>query len=150
GGGGGGGGGVLRNSLGIPQGAFTADYGGCTITRSELRAATHNLHLAWNLGFKRVNLQVDSAVVISLITSTSETDLQHKAGVEKLQGVIDRDWRVHVSHTYGEENRVADILTHHGHSLPFRVHSICAFSSTIINYIKVDMIGVSFPKSIAS
>ncbi|CAN0840537.1 hypothetical protein LINGRAHAP2_LOCUS2849, partial [Linum grandiflorum] len=40
------GGGILRSSLGIVQGAFVANYGVCTITRAELLAVTHDLHLA--------------------------------------------------------------------------------------------------------
>ncbi|CAN0926475.1 hypothetical protein LINGRAHAP2_LOCUS35366 [Linum grandiflorum] len=55
---------------------------------------------------------------------------------------------VHVSHTYREGNRVADLLAHQGHSLSFGLHLITCFSSDIIDCLKAYSIGVSFPRSI--
>ncbi|CAN0876805.1 hypothetical protein LINGRAHAP2_LOCUS11507, partial [Linum grandiflorum] len=55
---------------------------------------------------------------------------------------------VYVTHTYREGNRVADLLAHHGHSLSFGFHPIMSFSSSIIDCINADMIGVSFPRFI--
>ncbi|CAN0877469.1 Putative ribonuclease H protein At1g65750 [Linum grandiflorum] len=142
------GGGILQNSRGICQAAFAANYGICTITRAELRAALTGLHLAWDLGYRKVDLQVDSMTVVSLLQSQGETDHRHQACVQDLRQILDRNWIVHVTHTYREGNRVADLLAHHGHSLPFGVHSISSFSPALIDCIKADMIGVSFSRSI--
>ncbi|CAN0878496.1 Putative ribonuclease H protein At1g65750 [Linum grandiflorum] len=64
------GGGILSNPNGIPLRAFAANYGICTITRAELRAALYGIQIAWEQDYKKVNLQIDSAAVISLIYST--------------------------------------------------------------------------------
>ncbi|CAN0896833.1 hypothetical protein LINGRAHAP2_LOCUS18732 [Linum grandiflorum] len=61
---------------------------------------------------------------------------------------MDRNWTVHVTHTYREGNRVADLLAHQGYSLLFGIHLITCFSSDIIGYVKADIIGVSFSRSI--
>ncbi|CAN0859270.1 hypothetical protein LINGRAHAP2_LOCUS7622 [Linum grandiflorum] len=42
--------GILRNSGGISQIAFAANYGICMITCAELRAALYEFRLAWDLG----------------------------------------------------------------------------------------------------
>ncbi|CAN1794470.1 hypothetical protein LINPERHAP1_LOCUS20309 [Linum perenne] len=36
----------------------------CSITRAELRVAAHGLQLAWNKGYKRVIVQLDSITAI--------------------------------------------------------------------------------------
>ncbi|CAN0925767.1 Putative ribonuclease H protein At1g65750, partial [Linum grandiflorum] len=142
------GGGILRNSSGIFQGAFAANYGNCTITRAELRAVWYDLQLAWDMGYTNVNLQVDSEVVVSLIQSTGVTDLRHQTCIEGLRNVLGRDWMVKITHTYREGNRVADFLAHRGHSLPYVTHLIDNLSLEVTDCIRADMIGICFLRSI--
>ncbi|CAN0852590.1 Putative ribonuclease H protein At1g65750, partial [Linum grandiflorum] len=107
----------------------------------------HGLRLAWDRGYRKVNLQVDLAAVVSLIQNTGPRDLQHQACVDDILKLLARNWMVSVTHTYREGNRVADLLAHHGHSLSFEVHSITSFSSEVIHCIQADIIGISFPRS---
>ncbi|CAN0909271.1 hypothetical protein LINGRAHAP2_LOCUS25702 [Linum grandiflorum] len=74
------------------------------------------------MGFISVNLQIDFAVVVSYLQSISEGDLRHQSCIENIKQLLARDWRVVVSHAYREENRVADLLAHHGHFLSFGMH----------------------------
>ncbi|CAN0905907.1 Putative ribonuclease H protein At1g65750 [Linum grandiflorum] len=142
------GGGILRDRMGISKAAFAVNFGSCSITSAELRAALHGLRLAWEMGYRRVSLQVDSLVVLSYLQNTDVADLRHKSCVEDLKELLRRNWTVYVSHTYREGNRVADLLAHQGHSLPLGMHPILLFSTCDIDCIKTDMIGVSFPRSI--
>ncbi|CAN1222454.1 Putative ribonuclease H protein At1g65750 [Linum grandiflorum] len=57
------GGGILRNPPGTCRNAFASNFGVCTITRAELCATIHGLRIAWDNGYIKVNLHVDSAVV---------------------------------------------------------------------------------------
>ncbi|CAN0922359.1 Putative ribonuclease H protein At1g65750 [Linum grandiflorum] len=139
---------ILRNSLGICLAAFAANFGICTITRAELQAAIHGLHIAWELGYRKVNLQINSAAIISLLRNTSRDDMRHRACLEEFRELINRDWIVRITHTYREGNQVANRLAHRGHALPFGMHPVVDFSSEIIDCIKTDMIGISFPRSI--
>ncbi|CAN0855600.1 hypothetical protein LINGRAHAP2_LOCUS6268, partial [Linum grandiflorum] len=50
--------------------AFAANLGRCTITRAEIRSAIFGLRVACELGFRNVELQLDSTTSISAITST--------------------------------------------------------------------------------
>ncbi|CAN0838844.1 Putative ribonuclease H protein At1g65750, partial [Linum grandiflorum] len=142
------GGGILRTTTWICQAAFVANFGACTITHAELRAALHGLRIAWDLGYRKVSLQVDSVVVVSFLCHNKDVDPRHQTCVDELKLLLARNWMVYVSHTYHEGNRVADLLAHHGHSLPFGIHPIFSFSPEVIDCIRADMIGVSLPKFI--
>ncbi|CAN0928118.1 Putative ribonuclease H protein At1g65750, partial [Linum grandiflorum] len=138
-------GGLIRDTAGSCKAAFAANFGVCSITRAELHAALHGLHLACDRRYIKVNLQVALAVVVSFIQKTGPRDLQHQACVEKITQLLARNWLISVTHTYREGNRVADLLAHHRHSLSFGMHLITYFSSEVIHYIQGDIIGVSFP-----
>ncbi|CAN0825572.1 Putative ribonuclease H protein At1g65750 [Linum grandiflorum] len=75
-------------------------------------------------------------------------DLHHQSVIKGIRELINHDWTVKVTHTYREGNRVADLLDHRGHNLPFGTHSIDDFPLDISECIRTDMIGVSFPRSI--
>ncbi|CAN1147966.1 Putative ribonuclease H protein At1g65750, partial [Linum perenne] len=69
-------GGIIRTSDGRGLVAFTMNLGMCTITRAEIRGAITGLELAWDYGFRRVELQLDSKVAISLLLSQDEPEHQ--------------------------------------------------------------------------
>ncbi|CAN1774876.1 Putative ribonuclease H protein At1g65750, partial [Linum perenne] len=56
--------GLLRNSFEHCLLAFTLNLGICSTTRSELRAAISGLEAAWDAGFQKIALQLDSKVVV--------------------------------------------------------------------------------------
>ncbi|CAN1147970.1 Putative ribonuclease H protein At1g65750 [Linum perenne] len=77
------------------------NLGMCTITRAEIRGAITGLELAWDYGFRRVELQLDSKVAISLLLSQDEPEHQH---------------------IFREANKAADFLANHGYNFPFGIH----------------------------
>ncbi|CAN0824576.1 hypothetical protein LINGRAHAP2_LOCUS139 [Linum grandiflorum] len=98
----------------------------------QCRIASRSLRTSTCLGSrlqKKINLEIDSAAVISLLLSTGGTDLRHQACIEDFRQLIARNWTVYVSHTYREGNRVADLLVHHSHDLPFPYNKSPSFES---------------------
>ncbi|CAN0925242.1 Putative ribonuclease H protein At1g65750 [Linum grandiflorum] len=85
------GGGILQTTSGIYKAAFVANFCVCTIILAELRAPLHGLHIAWDLGYRRVNLQVDSAVVVSFLCHNGAVDPRHQICVDELKQLIARD-----------------------------------------------------------
>ncbi|CAN0856604.1 Putative ribonuclease H protein At1g65750, partial [Linum grandiflorum] len=142
--------GILRDPSGVCKAAFAVNLGVCSITRAELRAAIYGLRLAWELDFRTANLQVDSQVVVSYLKGDTTIDARHWTCIMELKHLLQLNWAVRGTHTYREGNRVADLLTHHGHSLEFGMHRISSFSSEIIDCIRSDMIGVSFSRLISN
>ncbi|CAN1779965.1 Putative ribonuclease H protein At1g65750 [Linum perenne] len=73
---------LLRDSAGRCLFAFTMNLGSCSITRAEIRGAIRGLQLAWEAGFKKVILRMDSQAAISILTDEDSTEHQH--GLEVL------------------------------------------------------------------
>ena len=75
----------------------------------------HGLNITWNLGFKRIILEVDSLAIISLVTNKILEVHPCWSLASKVKSMMDKDWDVHIKHTWQEGNRVADICANLGH-----------------------------------
>ncbi|CAN1807017.1 Putative ribonuclease H protein At1g65750 [Linum perenne] len=117
-------GGALRDSEGNVLLAFAANLGSCTITRAELRGVVEGLNLAWNGGYRRVAVQVDSLCAVQLLSNPADSDHQHASIIAQFLELKQRDWVIELCHIYREANFLADFLANKGHSLPFGTHSI--------------------------
>ncbi|CAN1180764.1 Putative ribonuclease H protein At1g65750 [Linum perenne] len=144
------GGGVIRNSHGAKLAAFAANFGRSSIMRAELRAAAVGLSMVWDLGFRQVNLQLDSLAALAAIKGSSDTDGRHGHIIHRIRDLCSRDWTVNLTHTYREGNRVADLLAHLGHSLAFGSHFITDCNPDIRMALLADCIGVSFPRTLSN
>ncbi|CAN1815564.1 Putative ribonuclease H protein At1g65750 [Linum perenne] len=139
-------GGILRDHLGRRLACFAANLGDCTIMRAELRAAAIGFRIAWELGYRRVHLQMDSMTAVDAITAGEDSDGRHSLLLRLLQDWRSRDWEVRISHVFREANQVADLFAHLGHTLPLGTHLNCPTSQDIERCILGDCIGVAFPR----
>ncbi|CAN1801861.1 Putative ribonuclease H protein At1g65750 [Linum perenne] len=142
------GGGIIRNSEGRKLAAFAANFGSCTIMRAELRAALLGMEYAWEMGARKVNVQLDSLAALSSIQADPDLDGRHSQTLKRIWDLRQRNWVVNFTHTYREGNQVADLLAHLGHSLALGSHSIVDGNSDIRRALLSDCIGVAFPRSI--
>ncbi|CAN1162412.1 Putative ribonuclease H protein At1g65750, partial [Linum perenne] len=60
-------GGILRNWQGRPVSTFAANLGRCSIMCAELRASEIGLMIAWDRGYEKVHLQIDSLAAVTTI-----------------------------------------------------------------------------------
>ncbi|CAN1797111.1 Putative ribonuclease H protein At1g65750 [Linum perenne] len=60
-------GGLARDSEGRCRFAYTMNLGSCSITRAEMRGASEGLRRAWDVGFRRVELQLQLRFLIRMI-----------------------------------------------------------------------------------
>ncbi|CAN1186310.1 Putative ribonuclease H protein At1g65750 [Linum perenne] len=120
--------------------AFSTNLGRCSITRAELRGIIGGLNLAWDVGARRVMVQVDSRAAVSLISNAREVTLIHQ--------LLNREWEVTISHIYREGNQAADYLADIGHGLPTGTHSINVLDSTLCYFLRRDCMGISEPRLI--
>ncbi|CAN1320571.1 Putative ribonuclease H protein At1g65750 [Linum perenne] len=98
------------------------NLGKCSITRAELRGAVSGLQLAWERGYHKIQLQLDSQCVVQLLQGD---DLEDHA------------------HIYRESNHVADYLANVGHSCPLGFHSIEQSDPNFCYWLHYDQLGVS-------
>ncbi|CAN0898564.1 Putative E3 ubiquitin-protein ligase RF298 [Linum grandiflorum] len=60
-------GGVIHIDTGRFVKAFTANLGSCSITRAKMSAIVDSLQLAWTLGIRRIQVQLDSMAAIAIL-----------------------------------------------------------------------------------
>ncbi|CAN1775820.1 Putative ribonuclease H protein At1g65750 [Linum perenne] len=142
-------GGIIRNSEGRGLTAFTLNLGQCSITRAEIRGAIAGLEMAWNFGFRIVELQIDSQAVVSLLTAPGVPEHQHASEVLHFQNLCKRDWRVNIRHIYREANKAADFLASQGYDFPFGIHFFPLSDCNFGHILQYDCLGVSEPRLIS-
>ncbi|CAL1376747.1 unnamed protein product [Linum trigynum] len=94
------GGGLIRDCLGRCHGAFAANYGNCSITRAELKAAEFGLSMAWSLGFRKVHLCLDSSIAINIIKKKNDAANKHGLLTLEINRLLALDWDVQISHFF--------------------------------------------------
>ncbi|CAN1858362.1 Putative ribonuclease H protein At1g65750 [Linum perenne] len=137
-------GGILRTCLGRPVSTFAANLGRCSIMRAELRGAEIGLMIVWDMGYKKVHLQLDSLGAVKDILGTQEEDTRHGRTLDTINELQSRNWEVTISHIYREGNRVADLLAHHEHTLHFGFHVNCTYPHEVDRAIWSDHVGACF------
>ncbi|CAN1798785.1 Putative ribonuclease H protein At1g65750 [Linum perenne] len=141
-------GGLLRDNSGKCLFAFTMNLGFCSITRAELRGAIQGLQLAWEAGFKKVILRLDSQAAISILTNEDSTEHQHGLEVITFRELNARNWSIKIEHTYREGNSAADHLAALGYDYPIGNHIIPITCNSLVYFLRRDCIGVTKPRSI--
>ncbi|CAN1279411.1 Putative ribonuclease H protein At1g65750 [Linum perenne] len=136
-------GGLIRDHQGRCLAAFTMNLGKCSITRAELRGAVSGLQLAWERGYRKIQLQLDSQCAVQLLQGDDLEDHTHAATIIMARELLRRDWEVQILHVYRERNHVADYLANMGHSCPLGFHSIEQFDSNFCYWLHYDQLGVS-------
>ncbi|CAN1182797.1 Putative ribonuclease H protein At1g65750, partial [Linum perenne] len=111
-------GGLIRDHQGRCLAAFTMNLGKCSITRAELRGAVSGLQLAWERGYHKIQLQLDSQCVVQLLQGDDLEDHAHATTFITARELLRRNWEVQILHIYRESNHVADYLANVGHSCP--------------------------------
>ncbi|CAN1308034.1 Putative ribonuclease H protein At1g65750 [Linum perenne] len=141
-------GGIIRRADGRGLVAFTMNLGACTVTRAEIRGAIGGLELAWDYGFRRVELQLDSKVVVSMLLSSEEPEHQQAAEVLHFRNLCKRSWEVRIRHIFREANKAADFLANHRYNFPFGIHLFPLSDCNLGHILRYDCLNISEPRLI--
>ncbi|CAN1813110.1 Putative ribonuclease H protein At1g65750 [Linum perenne] len=136
-------GGLIRDHQGRCLAAFTLNLGKCSITRAELRGAVSGLQLAWEQGYRKIQLQLDSQCAVQLLQREGLEDHAHAATIMTATELLRRNWEVQILHVYRESNHAADFLANVGHSCPLGFHSIEQSDPNLYYWLLYDQLGVS-------
>ena len=86
-----------------------------TNNMAELAAVRQGLAMAWNMGVKLFQLELDSKVVLTWLTNTN---MNYPTNMLPLicdcRNLLDQKWEVHMQHVYREANGCADALAKRG------------------------------------
>lgn len=102
-------GGIIRGHRGELFEMFAARCGVCSSVQAKLLGVLCGLAIAWNTGNKRVQLNVDSEVVVQLLTNTNVPNSPMFHTIRRCRSMVQRSkWEVSITHCYREANRAAD------------------------------------------
>ncbi|GAU25543.1 hypothetical protein TSUD_259770 [Trifolium subterraneum] len=141
-------GGVVRGSQGEWIGGYAKCVGMCNAFVAELWGVLEGLRFVRNMGFRKVELCIDSQFVVQVIKNGC---VQSSMGVSLLKQIwrlLDLDWNVEVSHTYREANNCADALAMLGCSLGYEITTFEACPSHIRELYDADCMGITTPRLI--
>ncbi|CAN1807882.1 Putative ribonuclease H protein At1g65750 [Linum perenne] len=141
-------GGLLRDADGRYSLAYTMNLGNCSITRAEMRGALRGLELAWDAGYRKLIVCLDSMAAVQLLTKSGEPNHQHGMETLRFRELINRNWEVIIEHTYRERNCTADYLASLGYDYPFGSHMVSTSDYNLGYFLRYDSFGISIPRSI--
>ncbi|KAE8669634.1 hypothetical protein F3Y22_tig00112226pilonHSYRG00037 [Hibiscus syriacus] len=102
-------GGVLRDHHGTWIRGFSRIIGICCALKAELWALHDILVMAWNMGFRRVEVETDCMTAVKLINDRS-CGRDGCTIVRMIKDVLAREWEIVVKFSHRETNMVADGL----------------------------------------
>ncbi|PNY10193.1 ribonuclease H [Trifolium pratense] len=134
---------IIRGSDGEWLGGFAKNLGICSAYVAEQWGVYAGFRLARRLGFKAVELNVDSLLVANVLNSNQ---CSSRALVAKIRSLIAMDWEVVVKHSYREANRCADALASYGATLEdgFCFYETCP--AHLSQLLVADVMGISVPR----
>ncbi|KAK9921201.1 hypothetical protein M0R45_029722 [Rubus argutus] len=108
-------GGVIRNDKGEWMNGFVANLGSGQVLEAELWGLIKSMDLAWNCGYRSLEIEMDSLVAVQLVLSPVDNIHPLFSLVANCQDLLERDWNVILTHVYRECNSVADMMASLGH-----------------------------------
>lgn len=94
------------------------------------------------MGFSKVDLQVDSNTIVGLIKSDNNLGMNNFSLLNRIWSLLERIGDVKISHTYREANHCADALA------KYEVNSGEDYSKIVRHLVHSDVVGSSIPKLI--
>ncbi|CAI0471250.1 unnamed protein product [Linum tenue] len=140
-------GGLFRDHLGRCHRAFVCNLGSCSITSAELKGAMEGLKIAWDEGYRKIELNLDSETAISIINNHLDDEHRHGQAAVQFRNLLDRDWEIKISHVYRESNCAADYLANAGHTSPFGTHSFDVCDPGLRYWLHYDVMGIAQERS---
>jgi ribonuclease HI len=139
-------GGLLRNSHGQWINGFSRNLGRCSAYIAELWGVLEGLRLARASGISKLQVHVDSQVVVHTINNTKDGSFVGWRLIKEIRRMLELDWEVKVCHSYREANACADALANLGcnHGPELRTYEQCPAS--LSNLFLADIMGISTPR----
>ncbi|CAJ2664280.1 unnamed protein product [Trifolium pratense] len=141
-------GGLIRECQGNWCGGFSKKLGNCSAYEVELWGVYEGLRLAWERGFKKVELRVDSMVVAYTLKNGSKGSVVGWRLVQQIRRFLELDWEIKICHSYREANKCADALANIGcqqeSTLMIYEHCLAQLSSLLL----ADVMEIATPRLI--
>ncbi|KAH9660103.1 putative ribonuclease H protein [Citrus sinensis] len=126
--------GLIRDFNGNWLMGFTVNLGMCSVLSAGLWGLLHGLRVAWDHGFRRLQVGVDNKSIVHLLERAHPSANENAILVKVIQELLARDWIVHMEHVYKEANSDADFLTSYSLTTPIGLHVLLSPPLAILVY----------------
>ncbi|CAL1394173.1 unnamed protein product [Linum trigynum] len=89
--------------------AFSMNLGGGSITHVELASIKRGLCISWDMGLRKLVIQIDSVTTILLIQVDTSSH-PHRMPLKSIRRFLALDWEITIGHVFREGNFVVDYL----------------------------------------
>ena len=113
---------------------------------AELWGVYYGLVVAWEKGIRRLEVEVDSKVVVESLTIGIGDTHPLSFLVRLCHGFLSRDWLVRIVHVYREANCLADGLVNLAFSLPFGFYRLDNAPIEVVDVLQEDVVGPPRPR----
>ncbi|PNX98086.1 ribonuclease H [Trifolium pratense] len=114
----------------------------------ELWGMLTTLQLAWDKGFRLVNLESDSMLAVSLVVKGCPPTHPCYSIVALINCLKMRDWQVSVNHIYRQANQVAIWLAGFAIKLPTGIHYLSSPPPGCVPLLWQDVAGIHFSRRV--
>ncbi|KAL9426013.1 hypothetical protein AB3S75_032894 [Citrus x aurantiifolia] len=99
--------------------------------------------MAWQRGFRRILVEVDSKAVTQILENPTTPVNEHHSLILAIRELLSRDWVVKVNHIYREANIAVDFLASFSLSFPLGVQLLTVAPLNLQSILNNDMSGVT-------
>jgi ribonuclease HI len=142
-------GGVLRGADGEWLGGYAKCVGLCSAFVAELWGVVEGLRYAHRLGFRKIQLSVDSAAVVQVLANGTSKSMMGTSLVKQIKMMLEQEWSVEISHSYREANKCADALATLGCSLSYDIVVFDSCPEFLRELYLADIQGSAAPRLVA-
>jgi hypothetical protein len=79
------------------------------------------LRYVYRLGFRKVEVNIDSAAMVQVVCNRQLHSSLGNALVKQIWLLLEKDWCVEILHVYREANKCADALANIGYTLDYEI-----------------------------
>ncbi|PNY05004.1 ethylene responsive transcription factor 1b [Trifolium pratense] len=120
----------------------------CNAFIAEMWGVLEGLRYVRRLGFRKVELNIDSVAVVQVIKSARIQSSQGSALARQIWRMMAMNWEVEVHHTYREANRCADALANMGCNLGYDITIFNSCPIQLSAIFAADNMGITTPRLI--
>lgn len=142
--------GIFRDSDGNRVKGYQHNLGQTTAVIAELWGLLSGLELAWELGCRKLHVELDSEIVCKMVHNQKHPTALLRPFLRKITQLLDQEWDVSVHHIYRESNFCADWLANNAWNLPIGLHVCNEPPTELLHLLMADISGATMPRLITS
>ncbi|KAI5351228.1 hypothetical protein L3X38_004119 [Prunus dulcis] len=139
-------GGLLRDQAGNWIKGFSVNLGVGSVIEAELWGIFWGLHLAWEDGFRTVEVECDSKSAVDLLLNPPSHTHPLFSITNCCYLLIQKEWCCSVKHIFREQNFAADSLAAMSHDLPLGLHILDSAPGVVVELLAADASSLARPR----